>query len=171
MFRSFWQFIETHFENFIERRIDESYKSAWESQNHAADVTKKNHEKETNNLKTKVSDIERKIKILKRIPKYLATRIRQLKKANATLAKSNEGLSTCINNLNEEIKTLRWLNVGANLSIRDLKNKNQNLEEERKKMNDFIQRIVKECNHKLTPATLQEMRNYDLYGSRKGRKE
>lgn len=171
MFRSFWQSIEIHFENFIERRINESYKSAWESQNHAIIRTKMNHEKEIKKYDNNISNCERKIKILKRIPKSLAIRIRQLKKENTALAKNNEKLSTCINNLNEEIKYLRFLNVGANSRIQDLKKENQKLKDERKRMNDFIQRIVKECNHKLTPATLQELKNYDLYGSRKGRKE
>lgn len=76
-----------------------------------------------------------------------------------------------VQDLIAEKKNLSSSKGGLNTKIRFQDKKINQLETENNALKNLIQRVVKECGRKLTPPTIQELRNYNLYGNRKGRRK
>lgn len=155
------------------------YKGLWEQQNIAIDQMRCSHNRETKRLKGVIEQKESEINILNLKNQNLIDESKNAKgkyhklkyKLKITKLRSQRGYITLKRNYEKLAKEKRKLTSskgGLNSKITNRDKKIKKLEIENKEIKKLLQQVVKESKNKLTPPTLKELKNYDLFRNRKG---
>ena len=158
------------------------YKGLWEQQNREIDLMRCSHGKEVKRLKGIIDIRDNEIKDLKTKVEASETQVSDTKKELSKLrAKSKKEYldlmdkyqDTLIKNQNliDEKRKLSSSKGGLNSSIKFRDKKINKLEKENKDLKNLLQQVVKETKHRFTAPTIQELKNYKLYGNKKGRRK
>lgn len=148
-----------------------NYKKLWIQQNLQLDSMKCKHGREVRRLNNQIVDLEKKIKNLflecSQIPK-LKYKIKRQK------LRSQRGyiiLKNKYDKVFEDKRKLASSKGGLISKIRKRDNKITKLEKENQDIKVLLQKVIKESKNKISPPTRRELENYDLFGSKKGRRK
>lgn len=140
------------------------YRKLWEEQNIEIDKMRCMHYKETTKLNNAISKKDKEIE-------KLNSELNTNKKEYLDLMNQYQDITLKNQNLIDEKRKLSSSKGGLNSSVRFRDRKISKLEKENQELKNLIQRVVKESKHKLTAPTIQELRNYKLYGNKKGKRK
>ena len=151
------------------------YKELWENQNseidrmtvrHTYEIKRKN--KEIDMLKERTIDLK---KIIDKNEEIFETYKNEQKKNYLILEKKYTSALEILQKTKDKRRKLASAKGGFTRKINDLTKENVKLESENKELKTLLQKVIKESGRKLTPPTLQELKNYNLFGNRKGLKK
>ena len=173
MFERIKEWWDEHFPN---------YRAEWEQQNRELDIMRCSHGKETTSLKNKIkakqTDIDNlTIQVnnlkeeLSKTKESFAKHKTKSKEQYLDLMNKYQDATLKVQDLITEKRKLSSSKGGLNTKVRYQDKKIKQLETENNAFKSLIQKVVKESGRKLTPPTIQELRNYNLYGNRKGRRK
>ncbi len=159
-----------------------NYKEMYNDQNEKIDQMTAGFERKKAELKNIISDQKKENMILKNELDDKSVLIDTLEEKISTIEKEknilNKNYNTTLKKLNENViqlkKDKRILSSskgGLMKKVRILETIKKELLNENKEIKSLIQSIVKESGRKLTPPTIQELKNYKLFGNREGIKK
>lgn len=158
------------------------YKGLWEQQNKEIDLMRCSHNKEIQRLKKLVESKDlminskniqidnlkdEKSKLNENYQKYK----QKTKEQYLDLMNKYQDSTLKVQDLIAEKRKLSSSKGGLNTKVRYQDKRIKQLEIENASIKKLIQQVVKECGRKLTPPTIQELRNYNLYGNKKGKRK
>lgn len=158
------------------------YKGLWEQQNKEIDLMRCSHNKEIQRLKKLVESKDlminskniqidnlkdEKSKINENYQKYK----QKTKEQYLDLMNKYQDSTLKVQDLIAEKRKLSSSKGGLNTKVRYQDKRIKQLETENASIKKLIQQVVKESGRKLTPPTIQELRNYNLYGNKKGKRK
>ena len=158
------------------------YKGLWEQQNKEIDLMRCSHNKEIQRLKKLVESKDlminskniqidnlkdEKSKINENYQKYK----QKTKEQYLDLMNKYQDSTLKAQDLIAEKRKLSSSKGGLNTKVRYQDKRIKQLETENASIKKLIQQVVKESGRKLTPPTIQELRNYNLYGNKKGKRK
>ena len=158
------------------------YKGLWEQQNKEIDLMRCSHNKEIQRLKKLVESKDlminskniqidnlkdEKSKINENYQKYK----QKTKEQYLDLMNKYQDSTLKVQDLIAEKRKLSSSKGGLNTKVRYQDKRIKQLETENASIKKLIQQVVKESGRKLTPPTIQELRNYNLYGDKKGKRK
>ncbi len=173
MFRSILDWLELRIDLIYEAISIKftRYRKLWEEQNIEIDKMRCMHYKETTKLNNKITElnntVSQKDKDIEKVKCELNTKTKEY----LDLMNQYQDITFKNQNLIDEKRKLSSSKGGLNSSVRFRDRKISKLEKENQDLKNLIQRVVKESKHKLTAPTIQELRNYKLYGNKKGKRK
>lgn len=158
------------------------YRVEWEKQNLELDIMRCSYDKEVTSLKNKIKAKQTDIDNLTIQVNNLKDELSKVRENyHKYKTKSKEQYLDLMNKYQDatlkvqvlitEKRKLSSSKGGLNTKVRYQDKKIKQLETENNAFKSLIQKVVKESGRKLTPPTIQELRNYNLYGNRKGRRK
>ncbi len=151
------------------------YKGLWEQQNKEIDLMTCSHNKETKRLKGIIEQKNLEINTLNEKNQKLIEESKNIEnKYQKYKTKTKEQYLDLMNKYQDSIVEKRKLSSskgGLNTKVRNQDRVIDKITEENKQIKDLLQKVVKESNRKLTPPTIQELKNYNLYGNKKGKRK
>lgn len=184
MFRSILDWLELKLD-LIQEKISikfTRYKGLWEQQNRELDTMRCQNNKDKKRYEAIIINKNQEINCLDEKLEKVSSELNDTKKKLSEyknkskkeyLDLMNQYQDTLIKNQNliDEKRKLSSSKGGLNSSIRFRDKKISKLEKENKDLKNLIQQIVKESKQRFTAPTIQELRNYKLYGNRKGKRK
>jgi len=184
MFRSIIDWLELKFD-LIKESLNikfTSYKGLWEQQNIIIDEMQCSNNREAKRLKGIIEQKDSEINTLNLknqnlIEEYKNTKGKYHKlnyKYKISRLRSQRGYIILKKRYEELVKEKRKLassKGGLNSKITNRDKKIKKLEIENKEIKVLLQKVIKESKNKLTPPTLIELKNYDLFGNKRGRRK
>ena len=158
------------------------YKGLWEQQNMEIDLMRCSHNKEVKKLKKLIESKDlminskniqidklkdEKTKFNESYQKYK----QKSKEQYLDLMNKYQDSTLKVQDLIAEKRKLSSSKGGLNTKVRYQDKRINQLENENANIKKLIQQVVKESGRKLTPPTIQELRNYNLYGNKKGKRK
>lgn len=184
MFRSIMDWLELKFDLFQEWLSIKftNYRILWYEQNKQMDSMRCEHNKETKKLNLIIEKKDKEIKILYEKNLQIKSELDNTKKKFSKYKEENQKKyldlmnqyqDTTIKNQNliEAKRKLTSSKGGLNSSIKFRDKKITQLEQENQDIKNLLQKVIKESKCKLTPPTIKELRNYNLYGNKKGKRK
>lgn len=158
------------------------YKGLWEQQNKEIDLMTCSHNKETKRLKGIIEQKNLEINTLNEKNQKLIEESKNIEnKYQKYKTKTKEQYLDLMNKYQDSTLKVQDLIVekrklssskgGLNTKVRNQDRVIDKITEENKQIKDLLQKVVKESNRKLTPPTIQELKNYNLYGNKKGKRK
>lgn len=158
------------------------YKGLWEQQNKEMDLMRCYHNHETKRLRGIIEQKEKEINTLNLKNQNLIEESKNIKESYQKYKqKSKEQYLDLMNKYQDstlkvqdlitEKRKLSSSKGGLNTKVRYQDKRINQLENENVNIKKLLQQVVKESGRKLTPPTIQELRNYNLYGNKKGKRK
>lgn len=158
------------------------YKGLWEQQNMEMDLMRCSHAREIKRLKgiidqknTEINTLNEKnqnlIEKSKNIEEKYQKHKTKSKEQYLDLMNKYQDSTLKVQDLITEKRKLSSSKGGLNTKVRYQDKRINQLECENANIKKLIQQVVKESGRKLTPPTIQELRNYNLYGNKKGKRK
>lgn len=184
MFRSFMDWLSLKVD-LIQEAISikfTRYKGLWEQQNREIDTMRCSHSKEVKRLQGLVESKDLMINSKNIQIDNLKSELSKTKEKHSKyVSKSKEQYLDLMNKYQDatlkvqdliiEKRKLSSSKGGLNTKVRHQDKVINQLENENASIKKLLQQVVKECGRKLTPPTIKELRNYNLYGNRKGKRK
>ena len=174
-----------------------SYRGLWEKQNQEMDLMTLNHNKQLEENKEKIKELENNLNVAKETIKEKNEDIASLKRTiglfeelSSTNRKimndfaleckkifennSNEFVKLSENiysDYKEKVKELATSRGGLQTQVNKLAKRKEELINENRNLRSFITRIAYESKRELTPPTMKELENYKLFGNKKGKRD
>lgn len=184
MFRSIIDWLELKFDLIKESLSIKftSYKGLWEQQNIIIDQMRCSSNREAKRLKgiikqkdSEINTLNLKNQNLIEESKNTKGKYQKLKyKYKISKLRSNRGYIALKDKYEKILKEKKFLassKGGLNSKITNRDKKIKKLETENEEIKILLQRVIKESKNKITPPTLKELENYNLFGNRKGRRK
>lgn len=184
MFRSIMDWLELKFDLFQEWLSIKftNYRKLWYEQNKQMDLMRCENAKEKDKLNSTIiekdSQIEKLTNEKKEVEDELNNTINEFLEYKSNQQKKyldlmNQYQDTTFKNQNliDEKRKLSSSKGGLNSSIKFRDKKIIKLEKENQEIKNLLQNVIKESKSKLTPPTIKELKNYNLYGNKKGKRK
>lgn len=151
------------------------YKGLWEQQNKEIDLMRCSHSKEVQRFKKLIESKDlminsKNIQIDKLNESYKKYK-QKSKEQYLDLMNKYQDSTLKVQDLITEKRKLSSSKGGLNKKLRYQDKRINQLENENVNIKKLLQQVVKESGRKLTPPTIQELRNYNLYGNKKGKRK
>jgi len=163
--------LEESVENLCDKHLNNSYRSRLNCAENQVNVTRMRAVKDIQSLQEDIDTQSKENQSLSDKNKILIGSIEQLKNEIKDLSKVNAELLESKTKIETELKKIQFSNGGFKGSNKNLIKKNEQLEKENTNIKRLLQKVVRESGRKLTPPTIQELKNYDLFRNRKGKKK
>lgn len=163
--------LEESVENLCDKHLSNSYRSRLIYAENQVNIIRMRDAKNTQSLQNDIDTQSKKNQSLNDKNKELVGSIEQLKNKIKDLSKVNAELLDSKASVENKLKNIQFSNGGLKGSNTNLIKKNEQLEKENANIKKLLQKVVRESGRKLTPPTIQELKNYDLFRNRKGKKK